>query len=880
MPPGLRVWWSRVRGLLGRRALERDVADEVRSHLEMLIEDHVAEGMTPAEARTRARREFGNQLATRDRALDSWRFARLESLVRDLRHGLRGIRRAPAFSAVILLTLALGIGATTAIFSVVYTVLLRPLPYPEPDRLVWIGESAGTADGISVTWGNLLAWEAQSGSFEMMAAYARGANRTLTGEGEPRVTSGWVVSHDFFPLTGWRAAAGRLFTEADDRSGAPPTIVLTHSFWQSALGGADAVGRLLTLDGSAYEVIGVLEPGVEFLDPQVDFYLPTGLFFSGAADRTRHGSIRVVARLAEGRSVEEAKADLDGILARLARADPGPEDDHRAYVLPLSTVVRGDLGSTLWLLMGAVGLVLVLACANVASLLLGRSVVRRREMAIRSAIGAGRGRLVGQLLTETLALAGLGGIVGVGLAHLGLAWLVARGPWGVARLADVAMDMPLLLFAAGLTVLVGLISGTAPVLTRRADVVAALKEGSPSAGAGRAGQRLRGTLVVGEVAITVVLVFASTLLVRSLVTARSAGPGFDVGRLLALELRLPAGTYPSADSRRQFYETLVSRLESHTWVESASAVGCPPTWGDCGDWWYSIVGRPPPARSEVPVGLFDVAQPGAFAVLGVPLRAGREFGPRDRAGPPVAIVNETLASRWWPSPADAIGASIKIGGPYQDGSVVEIVGVVADASQTSPDVPARPEYWLPFASDPHGRMTVLVRTQGEPGAAIPAVRRLVSDLDPTLPVWSLRSFDDVVAGTLATRRFSTWLLTLFAVLALILAAVGVYGVLQQWVSARRSEIAIRMALGAGRSSIFGWVGLHACTLVGVGLGLGLALALGASRWLGAVVFGVSPRDPITLALVVLGVILLAAGAAGLPLTRAIGVDAGRELRRT
>lgn len=852
------------------------MAEEVRAHVAMMADDYEAQGMPRDEALRRASREFGNQLAIRERAVETWQFPRLESFGRDLLHGLRAIRRAPVFSGVILLTLALGIGATTAIFSVVYAVLIKPLPYPESDRLVWIGEAAGEATGISVTWGNFRAWQEGSTSFELLGGVIRGANRTLSGEGEPRVASGWIVSEEILRLAGFEAALGRVFASQDDRPDAAPTVVLSHEFWQADLGGSDVIGRLLTLDDRPYEVVGVLRPGSEFMEPDVDFYLPIGLFYTDSDPRGRHGSMRLVGRLAEGVTPARANADLDGILQRLAQSDPGSEDEHRAVVVPLSQQMRGDVGAVLWLLAGAVALVLVLACANVASLLLGRSVVRRREMAVRTAIGAGRGRLVRQLLTETIAIAAIGGAIGVALAHFGLAALVAAGPTGLPRLAEVGLDVPLLVFAAGLTGAVGFVAGLAPLGAARQPITS-LKEGATAVGAGRSAQRARGVLVVAEVAVTVILAFASTLLVRSLAAAQGEGVGFDASGLLSVELRLPSGNYPDEPSRLQFYESFTSRLEARPGIDAAAAMGCPPMWGNCGDWWYSIEGQPAPVESEVPVARFDHAQAGTFATLGVPLRAGREFTSADRDGRLIAVINKALADRWWQSPADAIGETIKIGGPYQEGPAVEIVGVVGNASQSSPDAEAVPGFWLPLTTGPGSRMVVLVRGPADPATLVSTVRAELAEMDPRLPIWSIRPFSEVVSETLDGRRFTTGLLTLFAGLATLLAVVGVYGVIQQWVSSRRNEIAIRIVLGARKEAIARWAGGQASRLLGAGLALGVLGAVASARLLEGVVYGVSAWDPITLVAATLGVVLLAAGGAAVPIVRAMRVDPGGEI---
>lgn len=876
----LRRIWRRLAALRERSRLRDELDDEMRAHVALIADELVARGLDPAEAEREARRRFGNALAVRERALDSWSFPRLEGVLRDARLGLRGIRRAPAFAGVVLITLALGIGATTALFSVVYGSLLRPLPYPEAERIVWLGESAGEAQGISVTWGNLRQWQQDARTLAHVTGYVRGLERTLTGVGEARVAAGWLVSPSFFALAGWSAATGRVLTAGDDLPEATRVLVVSHAFWQGPLGADPAVvGRVLQLDGEPWEVVGVLPPGAEPWESGVDFFAPIGPFFSDAEPRSRHGSIRALARRAPGVELEQVGAELDAILARLAESDPGPEDDHRAWVVPLREVVQGDAGRPLWWLLGAVGLVLLLASANVASLLLGRGVLRRREMAIRAALGAGRRRLARQLLTETMVLTGLGGAAGVLLAWMGLSGVRALLAQRLPASALPALDLPVLGFAAAVTVLVGLLAGAAPVLSERLEVATRLKDGASGSGSGRSGQALRGALVAGEVAVTVVLAVAAALLLRSLLAASREGPGFPTAGLVALELRLPSARYPDGEARARFFEAVLDRLEAMPGVTAASALGCPPTWGNCGDWWYSVAGRPAPAEDEVPLARLDVAFPGAFTTLGLPLRAGRALDDRDRAGPPVVVVNEALARRWWSSPSEAVGQALKVGGPAQEGPTAQIVGVVADARQDGPDVPAEPQFWLPYAQQSRSRMVVVIRAAEAGAPGLPALRAQVGAVDPALAVWSLRPFTDVVGARLEARRTGTRLLGLFAALAVALAGIGVYGVLQQWVATRRGEIALRMALGAEPREILRWVGRHAALLVGTGLVVGVPAAWSVSRALRGLLYGVSPYDPLAVGAAAAGVVVLAAAAAGLPLLRAARVDAAQELVR-
>ncbi|MBZ5595666.1 MAG: ABC transporter permease [Acidobacteriia bacterium] len=876
----MREWWSKIRQILERRrGLDDDLGEEMRSHLDFLIEENLSRGMPPDEARAAARREFGNPMSTRERAREAWQSPGVETILQDMRYGLRGIRKSPSFALVVIVTLALGIAANIAIFSVVHAVLLRPLPYPAGERLVWLGESTEDASGISVTWLNFQHWRGENHSFENMAGFET-TDLTLTGRGEAVLTHAMVVTNTFFHLTGARPLMGRLFTEADDRPGAALTVLVTSEFWSKTLGGdPKAVGATLALNGKAYQVIGVLAPGPKFLSRPGDFYLPLGISAGNIVNRSQHASMRVLGLLKPGATIANARADLDAIMKRLALADPGPENDHRTFAEYLSEVRVGDVRQTLWMLMGAVGLVLILACANVASLLLVRSTARSREIAIRTAIGARRTRIARQLLTENLVIAALGGGLGLLLAGVCLRTLALLGPGSIPRLGEAGIDVPVLIFAAAVTVMVALLAGLAPVFSAgRVDLTVALKEGSAASGASRRGHFFRNALITAEIAITLVLSFASGLLIRSLMIAQNAYPGFDSDHLLALELQLPESGYASDEAARQFYGRLMEDLRGEPGVETVGAVNCPPSAGDCGDWWYSILEQPAPARGNVPLSLFNTADSAYFRAMRMRLVAGRGFTDADRqGGPRVAVINEEIARKWWAAPQFALGHQIKIGGPYMEGPVCEIVGVVANVSQMGLDTKPMPEIYYAFPQRGEHAMVVMIRTAGDSAALIPTVRRCVAALDPNLPIQSLRPFETWLEAPLAQRRFSTLLLGLFAALAMILAAVGIYGVLNYWVSVRQKEIAVRLALGAQRSAILRWAGSHAMRLAVVGIALGAFGAWGASRWLGSLVFGVSAQDPGMMLVAVAAVLAIAALASSVPLWRATRVDAVRHL---
>jgi putative ABC transport system permease protein len=803
----------------------------------------------------------------------------MHSIIQDLRYGLRMLVKSPGFTIVAILTLALGIGANTAIFSVVYSVLLRPLPYPSGERLLWLGESTAKASGISITWINFEHWRHDNDSFENMAAFA-GEDLTLTGRGDAVLTHELLVTSDFFQLTGARPDLGRLFTDIEDTPGAAPTVVATADCWQRKLGGdPNVVGESVVLDGTSYQIVGVLSPRFQFLTGVIDFYLPLGRAAGSSHKRSDHGNIRAVGLLKPGATLTQARTNLDAIMQRLALSDPGPEDDHRAYAAYFTEVMAGDVRTTLLVLMSAVGLVLIIASANVASLLLVRSTARAREIAVRMAIGAGRARLVRQLLTENIVIAAIGGALGLLLAGWCLRTLLLIGPRDIPRLAEATLDIPVLLFAAAISVAVGLLAGLAPVWNAgKVDLSTALKEGSPTTGTGRRGQAFRSTLVIAEIAITLMLAFASGLLVRSLIAAQHADTGFDPKNLLAIELQLPESRYKSDDSVREYYGQLSQNLRAEPGVDDVGLVMCPPGGGDCGDFWYSILEKPTPGRDDVPLSLYNIADANYFRAARMRLLAGRIFNESDRAnGSRVTMINERLARQEWSDPQLALGQHLKVGGPYIEGPTLEIIGVVANISQEGLDAERSPTFYYAFSQKPSSAMVVTLRTNGDPAQSMNAARRQVSALDRDVPIQSLRTAEDWLGATLQRRRFATLLLGLFGGLAMLLAAVGIYGVLNYWVSARQREIAIRLAIGAQRSSILRWAGLHATRLAVIGIVFGAIGAWSAARWLESLVFGVSARNPVMMLLAGAAVIVIAALAASVPLWRAMHTDAVRNL---
>ena len=871
----MREWLSKASSALGRRRnLANELQQETDPHLQFLIDENLERGVPPEEARAAARGHFGNAATVRERSYQSWQFPSFESLLQDLRYSARGIWRARVFSLMVILTLAVGIGATTAIFSAVYAVLLKPLPFPSGDRLVWLGESSAKTSGISVTWINFEHWRIENHSFESMAGFQK-ADLTLTGRGQAVLTHAGVVTNEFFRLTGSRSIMGRLLTASDDEPQSPATVVVTRAFWVKTLSAdPQIIGKAMTLNGTPYVVIGVLARDPGFFLPPVDYYLPLHPSAAQASKRDAHEWMNVLGLLKPEITLSQGRLDLDTIMQRLAQADPGPESDHRAFGEFLTEQRTGDLRHVFVLLMASVCLVLVLACANIAGLLLIRMTTRAREIAIRTAIGMGRSRLARQLLTETVVITLVGGVFGIFLAGFGLRAIEVLGPHDIPRLSEASLNLPVLVFAAALTLAVALVCSLMPLVSSdKVNLTILLKESSTGSGTSRIGHTLRGGLVIAEITVAVILLFASGILLRCLWAAESLNPGFEPSHLLVLELQLPPLPYKSEGAILDFYARLEAALRSRPGVESVGAVNCPPAAGDCRDWWYSVVERPSPNPQEIPVTLVNMADAAYFRTMRIPLIAGRSLSDQDRAGgPSVAVINEEIARAWWKDPHAALGQHIKLGGPRMKGPVTEIVGVAANVPQVGLGSPPLPEIYFPVAQRVDPAMVVMIRTKGNPESMIATVRQTLTSIDGNVPIQSLKTAHMWLGATLVQRRFTTLLLVLFAGIAVILASIGCYGVFNYWVSCRRQEIAVRMAMGAGTIAILRRTGSQTARLGVVGLIVGLTGSWGASQWLNSLVFGVSTHDPVVFcstALIAFLIVLLSAAG---PLWRATQID--------
>ncbi len=798
----------------------------------------------------------------------------------DLRYGFRTLLRNPGFAAVAVLALAVGIGPNAAVFSLVDTLLLRPLPFHEPDRLVmlWQTHPLRGLDQAPVSTPDFLDFKAQNRVFEdlspafVLPEYAF----NVAGGGEPERVQAGKAGANFFSLLGVQPALGREFSAEEDRPGGAPVVMVGHSFWKRRFGGdAGLPGRTLRLDAAPYTVVGVAPAELEVMG-KVDLWLPMQV--NPAASRGNH-ELGVLARLKPGVTLAQAQNDLDAVARVLEREYPATNQGWGIKVIPWSEMARGRTGPALVMLLGAVGLLLLIACANVANLLLARSGARGKEMAIRAALGGGRGRILRQLLTESVLLALVASVLGVLLASWSLGALRNALPDFIPRLKQIQVDARVLGFTLGLSVLTALIFGLAPsVRAARANLNDALKEGGRrSAGAG-GGSWMRHLLVVTEMALALVLAVGSGLLARSFARLMAVDPGLRTANVLTMQLSLPAAKYDEP-KRAEFFKNLTARLETLPGVRSADAVNVLPLRGGLLDMriWFSgfqVEGAPEPPRGQGPAADIRRVTPGYFATLGIPLRQGRFFTDRDDTRTrPLAIINETLARRHFPR-ENPLGRRLRLGGVSR-----EIVGVVGDAKLYGLDKPIEPAIYAPQAQWPSAVMCLVVRTQGDPSAWTSAVRRQVLELDPDQPVSQVRTMDEMLSESTLIRRFATALLGVFAVLAVVLAVVGIYGLMSYSVSQRVHEIGLRMALGAAPGRMLAMVVGRGVALAAAGAGAGGLAALGFTQVLRGLLFGgITPTDPLIFAGVPALLIAAAALASYVPARRATRIDPVAALR--
>ena len=797
-------------------------------------------------------------------------------LLQDVRYGLRMLARDPGFAAVAVIALALGIGANTAIFSVVNGVLLRPLPYREPDRLMRLSETSPDFASMAIAYPNFVDWKEHSRSFEGLAAF-RSEDSDVSGRGQPEHLSGKMVSADFFRVLGVDTVAGRDFDAASDRLGSAPVVLISGGLWSRRFGSSPAVvGRALTLDGRSYTVAGVVPADFQF-EGRADVYtLLEQRDDPLVRSREMHPGIRAVGRLAPGVTRGQAQSEMDAIAARLAETYPKSNSRHGVEVAPLTGAIVGNVRPTLLVLLGAVGFVLLIACTNVANLLLARFTRRQKEMATRIALGASRVRIIRQLLTESVVLALAGGVAGLAVAWLGTRVVLAAVPGGLPRMESIGVDGWVLAFTLGLSIVTGVVFGLAPaVQVCGTDLGETLKEGSRGSSTGH--RRLRNVLVVSEVAAALVLLAGAGLMVRTLWSLGRVHPGFEPDHVLTFSLSLSPAHTSSSDRILQSFEDTVDRIEAVPGVKTASVTSLLPLNGSDSEIPFYVDGRPrPTSQGDMSWALLYATDPGYLEAMGIPLLRGRFIEPQDmRRGSHVAVIDEVMARTHFPN-EDPIGKGIVAAdmsgalGPEASIPMV-IVGIVGHVTHWGLDrdasAPVRSELYLPVSQIPDQFMsgvarscTFLVRTAADPLATLPAVRRAILEAGNDQPVYRARTMDEIVSSSIADRHFSMLLLGIFAAVALVLAALGIYGVISYTVAQRTREIAIRMALGAERADVLRILAAQGMRPVAAGLAVGLVASFGLTRLMAGMLYGVSAGDPFTLlavALVLAGVALVA-----------------------
>ncbi|MDQ3996517.1 MAG: ABC transporter permease [Gemmatimonadota bacterium] len=860
----------------------RDVDDELAFHVAMRVEEFMRAGMTRDEAQEAAMKRFGSLSSVREECHELGRRSAarqrraiwLAALRQDVRFALRTIAANRGFATMVVLTLALGIGATTAVFSVAYGVLLRPLPYRDADSLVrlWSRRADRGLDFFSISPADYASWRERNRVFTAMAALERQRDATLRRGSEPQAVEVAAVTPDVFPLLGAAALRGRVLLPDDARPGAPPVAVIDHGLWTARFGAdPSVVGSDVTIDGHRHTVVGVMPP--RFWIPATTAVIWTPLSLANAmADRAnRH--LRVLARLAPGVPFERARSEMDAIAATLARDHP---ETNAAWSINMMSITEWIVGTqfrrAVLALLGVVGFVLLIACANSANLQLARGAARRREIAVRAALGATRARITTQLLTESVLLGAIAGVLGVALAHAGLELLRAVGTETVPRLDDVRLDGPVLAFTAAVALGSGVLFGLLPALrASRSDVGEVLKAGGRGAGQGLAGKGVRAALVVAEISLSLILLVGAGLLMRSFMRLQAVDLGFTSTNVAAVRLRLPEASYPDPDRTGAFYTALVERVRQIPGVAEAAGVSSAPFGGPNTGNVFAREDRPPAGRDQAPDADYRVITPGYLRALGIRLLRGRDVSPLDRKGAPeVVLISEGMARRYWPG-EDPLGRRIRVG-DIVDGPPLTIVGVVGDVryqSRESPDV--RPMIYFSALARPPRSMTVLIRTTGS-DAPVAAIRSAVASLDPSLPPATISSMEELMRPELATPRFAFVLFAIFAGAALVLAAVGVYGVMSYLVRQQTHEFGVRSALGASAGTLVRSVVGGAMRLTIAGVALGLVGALLLTRSISPLLFEVSATDPRTFVSIALLLTAIGVVASALPARRAARAD--------
>lgn len=859
------------------RQADTDFEIEMEEHLELLTERYIRQGMTSEQAWHAARQQFGNTTLLREDRREVQTVASIDAVGRDLRYAGRMLRRNPAFAGAVVVTLALGIGANTAIFSVYDAVLLKPLPYADPDRIVMLWERQRGGNLGTVAPANFIDWRAQTASFSEMAA-VNSSNFILTAYGEPARLAGAAVSANFFRLLGTRMLLGRDFLDEEDQPGKDRVVVLSYSTWQHRFGGnAEVLGSSVALNDISYLVVGVLDPEFELVTNharnQPDVWVPMALNL----EKLQRGThpLRVFARIKPGVKVNQMQADLDVVGANLANLYPADNKGKGIASVPLSQQVTEKVRTALTTLLAGVGLLLLIACANVANLLLSRAAARQQEMAVRLALGASRWRLGQQLLTESVLLSLLGGAAGLALASAAIRLLGRHLPADLPRISALAVDLRVLAFTALVSLATGIIFGLAPLLqTARGSANETLKQNTRVAGGIQS--RLRDGLAVAQIGIALLLLTGAVLTAKSFWNLVHVAPGFHVEHVLTARVSLPASRYPNVPRIAAFYSELLERVRNLPGIQSAGLTAYLPLSGADNGWAFFIEGRPP-----LPVGVYNMAKyrpvsPGYFETIGIPLLRGRAFNTADNENAPlVVIINASMARSYW-GQENPVGQHLRFGGPTQR----TVVGVVGDVHHESLDGELSPEMYVPFTQIPNTerRPTIVVRTAMDPASVTAGLRNAVSGIDSALPLDQVETMEQLVSASVGQPRFRTTLLAAFSLLALVIAAVGIYGVMNYVVSQRIREFGIRVAIGATEGDVLRLVLRRAVVLIGAGLGLGLVGSAMLARLIAGLLYGISALDPATFVVVSVLLTAIALLASYIPARRATRVDPLTALR--
>lgn len=866
------TWLHRVLSLFKnffrRGRVERELDEEMRAHLGMLIDENVAAGMTLRDAHKAARVELGGIDLVKASVREVRMGAMLEHVWQDTRYGIRMLRRNPGFTAVAVVTLALGIGANTAIFSVVNGILLRPLPYQDPARLVMMWHN-NTKEHKSQDWmayQTLLDLREENKSFQDVAGMTLQWRFGLATEEGQETLQGYWVSASFFSLLGVEPFRGRAFLPEEDKPGGAPAVIVSHRLWQNAFGAdPNILGRTITIDNHPAPVVGVMPAGFKFVD-DADLWAPLAQnpFFARGPRSVR--VVSAIARLKPGVTLPEARTEMEAIAGRLAQAHPDTNAGLDVNVIQLQEQIVGKVRPALLVLLGAVGFVLLITCANMANLLVARASARETEIAVRIALGAGRGRIVRQLLTESVLLSLVGGAAGLLLALGGLRLLRSAGPAALPRVQEISIDGSVLGFTLAASVLTGILFGLLPAFQI---LKASLRDSLKGSRATQPGGRTRSVLVVTEVALALMMLIGAGLMIRSFSRLMHVDPGFNPDHLLTLQMDVGPAYGPRPERRIALYHEMFERLEALPGVKSAGGVTRLPL-GAGSSTKLEIEGRPV-AAGEEPEIEFRRASTHYFQAMGIPLRDGRTFTERDGPGAPtVAVINEAAAERFWPG-ENPIGRHVRFFGD-SDGPWFTVVGIVGDVKHFGLDLQAPGELYMSFDQGPPGGPRIAIRTSIDAASLIPAVRNELRAIDKQMGISQVETMDDIVSKSTADRRFQALLLGAFAALALILAAVGIYGVMAYGVAQRTHELAIRIALGAQTVDVFRLVVGQGMRLALIGVAAGLAGAFGLTRFLRTLLFELEPTDPITFAVVSVLLALVALLACYVPARRASRVD--------